>query len=71
MSKWPVGITASPTLQLVRTVESAELARRQAAALLSLGNRALAVRPLHLAAKGSLNKSAVAIKRQARKSRKA
>jgi hypothetical protein len=59
MSKWPVGITASPNVQLVRTAQSADLARRQAEALASLGKRALAVRPLHLAAPGCASKEAI------------
>lgn len=70
MSKWPVGITASPGLQLVSTAQSADLALRQAAALAQLGKKALAVRPLHLPARASLSKSAVAIKRQTGKTRK-
>lgn len=68
-SKWPVGITASPAVRLVGTAVSANLELRQRAALASMGKSALAVRPLHLPAKGSLVKGAVV--RIARKVRKA
>lgn len=45
MDKWPVGITASPTVRLVSTAASADLARRQRAALEFLGSKALCPLP--------------------------
>lgn len=45
MNKWPVGITASPAVQLVSTAASADLAQRQRAALEFLGSRALCPLP--------------------------